>query len=339
MKKGSSDVASGTHESTITQGSSYYEHTSSAVLQAASRLEGMDVYKTFDLDRCGMVHQVVLARSLHIFDQSVFTPEVVQELVDILDELHPGRLDGLVTLQSFIQLLAQPDQPVRRKRSRVSRRRPTEMLADALEAYTDSLVADIRGFRDVVKPEAMVEAAGSTPEEIAALKAMLKERARHYVLDAQRKNIAPLWDMFDSNGNGVLEPSECSDLVAAYLKTMAAKATEVIRGSVELALELSIIVSDKAIQDDGVREKMRAHAKLQVEAITASVGPLVTKMFTELGNEDPKSVTEDLLTSLDLNKDGKVSRHEFESAFVESMQYVLGPEGLMDKLHRVNSLT
>jgi Ca2+-binding EF-hand superfamily protein len=299
----------------------------------------MNIHKIFDLDKCGMVHQVVLARSLHIFDQAVFTPEIVQELVDILDEMHPGRLDGLVTLQSFVELLAQPDQPVRRKRPKLLRRRSTEMLVDALEAYTDSLVADIRGFRDVVKPEAMVDAAGTSPEELAALKASLKEKAKDYVLDAQRKNIVPLWEHFDVNGNGVLDPTECSALVAAYLKTMAGKATDVIRGSVELAAELSILVSEKAIKDDAVKERMRHHAKLQVEAITASVGPLVTKMFTELGNEDPHSVTEDLLSSLDLDKNGKVTRQEFESAFVESMQYVLGPEGLMDKLHKVNSLT
>jgi Ca2+-binding EF-hand superfamily protein len=299
----------------------------------------MDVHKIFDLDKCGMVHQVVLARSLHIFDQVVFTPEVVQELIDILDEMHPGRLDGLVTLNSFAQLLAQPDQPVRRKRPKLFRRTSTEMLVDALEAYTDSLVADIRGFRDVVRPEAMVEAAGSSPEEIAALKTSLKAKAKQYVLDAQRRNIVPLWERFDKNGNGVLDPSECSALVAAYLTTMAGKATEVIRGSVELAVELSVHVSEKAIEDDATKERMRHHARLQVEAITASVGPLVTKMFTELGNEDPHSVTEDLLSSLDLDKNGKVTRQEFESAFVESMQYVLGPEGLMDKLHRVNSLT
>mmetsp|Transcript_89943 Transcript_89943/g.142117 ORF Transcript_89943/g.142117 Transcript_89943/m.142117 type:complete len:338 (+) Transcript_89943:95-1108(+) len=336
MKAGS-DVASGIG-STITQGSSYFENTSTAILQAASRLEGMDVFEIFNLDRCGLVHQVVLARSLHIFDQAVFTPDIVQEIVDILDELHPGRLDGLITLQSFVDLLARPDQPVRRKRPKALRRKSTEMLVDALEEYTESLVSDIRGFREVVKPEAMVEAAGSSPEDIAALRVALKEKAKKYVLEAQRVNIGPLWDQFDRNGNGVLEPSECSALVAAYLKTMAGKATDVIRGSVELAVELSVLVAEKQIKDPAVREKMRAHAKLEVEAITASVGPLVAKMFIELGNEDPKSVTDDLLSSLDVDKNGKVTRQEFESAFVVSMQHVLGPEGLMDKLHRVNSL-
>merc|ERR1711904_119120 len=98
-------------------------------------------------------------------------------------------------------------------------------LVDALEAYTDSLVADIRGFRDVVKPEALVEAAGNSVEDIQSLRLDLKAKAKQFVLDAQRRSIAPLWDEFDSNRNGVLDSAECSALVASYLKTMAGKAT------------------------------------------------------------------------------------------------------------------
>merc|ERR1711865_1318639 len=54
---------------------------------------------------------------------------------------------------------------------RSGERTPTiaEEVSNSVDAYTDSLVCDIRGFNEVVKPEALVEAAGTSPEEIAEL--------------------------------------------------------------------------------------------------------------------------------------------------------------------------
>merc|ERR1719158_2753196 len=57
--------------------------------------------------------------------------------------------------------------------SRTPSKTPQEAPA-SVDAYTDSLVCDIRGFHEVVKPEAIAEAAGTSPEEIAALREQLK---------------------------------------------------------------------------------------------------------------------------------------------------------------------
>jgi hypothetical protein len=309
-----------------------------------------------DLQGDGLIHQVVLARTLHIFDQTVFTQPVVQALLDALVAQNPDRKDGLVPVQHLADYLTQMSAlpsarsvarstrsgsrtPGSRTGSRTGSNSKTDEYNRCVDAYADSLVADIRGFHEVVKPEALADAAGSSPEEIAELRAQLKAHAKLYVIDAQRRIICPLWDDFDRDGTGVLEPCECTGLVAAYLHAMARKSSEIIRGSIELGVELSLIINLKAVIDEETRQQMRAHARLQVEAIHANVAPLVQQLLDKMANEDPHTIAGELLSSISYAADGRVSRDEFEHRFVESMQYVLGPEGLMDKLQQKNSLS
>lgn len=307
--------------------------------KSAARLEGMDVYSLLDLKTDGFIHQVVLARSLHIFDQAIFSQPAVQEIIDVLASTVPDRQDGRVPLQGLLDFIAGKLTPAS-ARSELSEPlvKEHEFLGNSVEAYTDSLVADIRGFHEVVKPEKLVADSGTSPEELAALRAQLKAHARQYVIDAQRRNICPLWDEFDKDGNGVLDPRECTALVAAYLHAMARKASEIIRGSIELGIELSLIISLKDVKDEDTIEQMKKHAALQVEAIHANVAPLVQQLLEKMAFEDPHTIAGELLASLDYDNDGKVTRDEFETRFVESMQYVLGPEGLMDKLQAKNKL-
>jgi len=330
-------------------------YDASARRQASARLEEMDFCKMMDTKGDGLIHSVVLARTLHIFDQNVFTQPVVQEILDSLAREDPVRADGKIPLQAFKGHLEQATRlsTARSMESAKSmdqgsvlgsvgqsgERTPTmaEEFGNSIDAYTDSLVCDIRGFNEVVKPEALVDAAGTSPEEIAELRAMLKAHAKKYVIDAQLRLICPLWEQFDRNGSGTLEPNDCTGLVAAYLHAMARKASEIIRGSIELGIELSLIISEKTVLDEGVRQQMRQHARLQVEAIHANVAPLVQQMLDKMADEDPHTIAGELLATLDFDGNG-VTRNEFEQRFVESMQYVLGPEGLMDKLQRVNSL-
>merc|ERR1712118_15730 len=81
--------------------------------------------------------------------------------------------------------------------------------------------------------------------------------AKLFVIDAQLKIIRPLWDLFDRDGCGVLEPCECTGLVAAYLHAMARQSSDIIRGSIELGIELSLIISLKEVKDETTREQMR----------------------------------------------------------------------------------
>jgi len=286
---------------------------------------------------------VVLARTLHIFDQGVFTQTAVQEIIDTLSAVVPDRTDGRVPLQALLDHLAGrlniPSRGPSSARSSGAKTPPgNQFLGNSVDAYENSLIAGIKGFHEVVNPSALVEASGSSQDEIDELRRQLKAHAREYVIDAQRRIICPLWDLFDRLGAGVLDPAECTGLVAAYLQAMADKASEIIRGSIELGIELSLIISLKDVRDENTRQQMSAHAKLQVEAIHANVAPLVQQLLGKMAVEDPHTIAGELLASLDFDSDGKVTRNEFEQRFVESMQYVLGPEGLMDKLQNKNKL-
>lgn len=316
-------------------------------VKAAERLDGMDVYDMLNLQGDGFIHQVVLARTLYIFDQSVFSQVAVQEIIDILAAIVPDQTDGRVPLQAFVDFIAgklllpgKAPLSARSGSSKSGQKTPDEkeFLGNSVDAYTDKMVADIQGFHDFVKPEEMVEAAGTSAEEIAALRAQLKAAARQYVIEAQQRTIRPLWDEFDKDGRGVLSPSECTPLVAAYLHAMAAMASEIIRGSIELGIELSLIISLKDVKNEESRQQMKDHATVQVEAIHKNVAPLVQQLLDKMAVEDPHTIAGELLASLDYNPDGLVTRDEFETRFVESMQYVLGPEGLMDKLQAKNKL-
>lgn len=317
--------------------------TESTRAKAAERLDGMDVYDMLNLQGDGYIHQVVLARTLHIFDQSVFSQAAVQEIIDILATVVPDQTDGRVPLQAFVDYVAGrlllPTLTARSGSTKSGEKTPTqerEFLGNSVDAYENSLVADIKGFHEVVKPEEMVDAAGTSPEEIAQLRTELKAAARQYVIGAQRVNIGPLGDEFDKGG--VLDPTDCTALVAAYLHAMAGKASEIIRGSIELGIELSLIISLKNVKNEETRAQMKQHAELQVEAIHKNVAPLVQQLLEKMAVEDPHTIAGELLASLDYNADGMVTRDEFETRFVESMQYVLGPEGLMDKLQAKNKL-
>merc|ERR1719161_685068 len=99
---------------------------------------------------------------------------------------------------------------------------------------------------------------------------------------------------------------------------MARKASDIIRGSIELGIELSLIISEKTVTDEAAREQMRKHARLQVEAIHANVAPLVQQMLDKMADEDPHTIASELLGTLDFDRNGKVTRDEFEQRFVES---------------------
>jgi hypothetical protein len=196
----------------------------------------------------------------------------------------------------------------------------------------DALVCDIQGFRNSINPEALVQAAGSSPQDLDSLKDELKRQAKEYMLDSQRKNIRPLWHEWDLDENGVLSLEECGYLVVAYLQGFLSRLDDIIRGCVVFGVELSLALNEKKIQDAHVREQMRAQAKVQIDLMYAQVMPRVREQVTKkMQSEDKSLIASQLLENLDLNGDGKVTQDEFEIQFAEAMHQVLGPERFMEK--------
>mmetsp|Transcript_97339 Transcript_97339/g.172339 ORF Transcript_97339/g.172339 Transcript_97339/m.172339 type:complete len:342 (+) Transcript_97339:75-1100(+) len=321
--------------------------------KASERLKGISMFNAFDLDGTGQIDELVLTRSLKIYDPVVFTDDVLEALVGAVNS--KGRRIYLQALSDWLGYAPPPAPPARSYEttevtsdqctfvsagsSKAIPRQMSKAMVEPLNAYVDSLVSNIKGFKDVIDADAIVADSGDSPEDLDKLKAELKAKAKEYVLDAQRKNIRPLWEEFDADGNGVLDPGECGKLVGAYLRSYVDKSSEILWGSIEMGVELSMVLAAKKVSDPAAKERMQEEAKKQVESIHSKVAPLVKEMLEKMAAEDPKTVADELLTTLDLNKDGKVTREEFEERFVESMQYVLGPERLMDRLHQVNQVS
>jgi|EP00927_Polykrikos_kofoidii_P073155 Ca2+-binding EF-hand superfamily protein len=336
--------------------------------QALQRLSGLNLLWAFDLEGQGTIDAVVIARSLKRFDSKVFTDESVAALLDVLGA-KPSSQDSdepaLVKIQQFADLVTETTESIKRhptlsddaiRRSEMTKspslrtssggtprtplvpRSPScSRHAAVLDDYMDGLICDIDDFREAVHPEMIAAATGDSPEELLALKHELTCKAKEFMLEAQRKNIRPVWEAFDRDHDNKLSKDDCSKLVAAYLKALGPKSAEVLRSAIELGLELTVVMFEKRVEDPVARQQMREQAKKQVDAVHAKVAPLVKETLAKMAKEDPKEIASELLEDLHANQDGTVTREDFELRFVEAMQQVLGPERLMDKLHRGRS--
>lgn len=316
-------------------------------------MTGMDLLKVLDVDGSGTIDTVVLSRSLKQFDEAVFTEEIVNDLIDAMGEANEGRID----IQAFVELIDRPllaevdsemDSFVdddKNLKGRTPKAAPelaaATAHASALESYMDGFVSEIQGFKDVVDLDSLDQITSDSfvggVEGLARMKKELTQKARSYMLEAQRKHISPLWDEFDTDGNRVLDPSECQTLVASYLRTLVAKSSDMVLETIKLSFWLSTVIFERRVTDEEARDKMRAHAERQIRVLHAKLAPVVKEMMEKMASEDPAALSDELLQALDLNHDGKVTREEFEQHFLEAMQKLLGPEALMEKVHRKNS--
>merc|ERR1712232_895286 len=101
---------------------------------------------------------------------------------------------------------------------------------------------------------------------------------------------------------------------------MVQNCEDTVRSTIQLGVELSVVLFEKQCGDPSAREQMRAKASHQVDALTAKVAPLVKEMMEKMETEDPGAIAGELLATMALDRDGRVSRNEFESHFLEGMQ-------------------
>lgn len=321
---------------------------------ALERLSGLNLMKILDSDGSGMIDAVVLERSLKRFDDTVFTEKNIKDLLASVGAAPEGgglvRIsklhDDVATATAAAQLAKPPMTPKLPKAHSAFSATPstpglnrllsTESHCECLDQYMDSLIGDIKGFREVMEPELLANVATCSKKELESIKESLRLRAKEHMVEAQRKNIRPIWDEFDRDKNGVLSVPECAKLVKAYLRAMAPKAPDIIRGSIELGIELSVLMFEARVIDPMERKKMREHAQVQVETIHAKILPIVLEAVEHMQSENPEEIARELCHDLE-NSAGQVTRDEFEGRFVEAMQHVLGPERMMEKLPKVNA--
>lgn len=298
----------------------------------SSRDKVLGIFQKHAVDGTGLIARCSLTRVLQQVNQQIFTEENISILLgdtsssssenvrieDFVDSVYgPGRYGG--------------EAPNNQASSKALNNR-------ALDAYIDALVCDIRGFKEAINIEAIVQATGNSPHDLERLKEDLKYRSKEYMLASQRKNIRPLWHEWDLDKNGVLSLEECGYLVVAYLQGFLSRLEDIIRGCIVFGIELSLAVYEKQIKDANTRGQMRAQAQVQVDLMYAQVTPRIREQVTQkMQNEDPRLIASQLLENLDLNGDGKVTQDEFEIQFAEAMHHVLGPERFMEKHQLCNS--
>jgi len=323
--------------------------------EALARLAGLNVLWAFDVEGKGTIDPVVFGRVLKRFDPEIFTDESIGAVISSMSgEGSTGKIEianfakmvkeveassataelaALSATASLVPALARPA-TASHAPLLVPKSPKCSKHAVVLDTYVEGLVCDLEEFREAVDPESLVASAGDSPEELASLKQKLSLKAKEYVLQAQRKNIRPVWDAFDRDKDGELSPQECNRLVSAYLKALAPKIEEVVKGTVELGVELQVMLFEKVNKDPEARRKMRQMAQKQVDAVYPKVAQVARETLERMALEDPDVIAKDLLEGIDVNGDGKVTQDEFEMHFVEAIQQLLGPDRMVDKMQR-----
>lgn len=313
----------------------------------AQHQRGHDRIDVFDIDGGGLISVVVLERSLMQFDGDVFTEDTLSELLGAVPHGPGPHGDEAVSIKAFADLVGSGEPPRRQ------RPRSAELRARPMHACMDGLEFDVRGFREALALDPTSLSGGAlasgadqggpgssdqdSEHELSLVKEDLKMRAKEYVLDVQRRSLLPLWEAAACNRAGALALADCEQLVAAYLRELAPRSAELVRATVELGIELSVLLFERRNQDPAARGRVRAQAKLQADALVGRVAPLVREMLETMQEEDPRMLAADLMECLGSDSNGTVTREAFEAHFVEAMKYVLGPERMVERLQCLGS--
>lgn len=291
--------------------------------------------KVFDVEGRGLISAAVLERSLRKFDSEVFNEETLQELLGAVPRGPEEQAEEAVNVQAFADFVSAPGPKRQRPRS-------AEVRSASLHAYMDGLQFDVGSFRQAL--DSVPSAASADPaldeegsSDLELVKEDLKKKAKDYVLDVQRRNVLPLWEAFDAGRKGVLQLTDCERLVGAYLGELVPRSDEMVRATVELGIELSVLLFERRNADPAARENMRTQAKLQADALVGKVAPLVREMLERMEREDPRVLAVDLMECLGSDDRGSVSREAFEAHFVEAMRHVLAPERMVERLQKLTS--
>lgn len=283
-------------------------------------------FKQFDASGSGRIEKLVLCSLFKRLDGSLWTDANIETLLQAM-----GAPGANISFEDFIEWVFS-DQAVFTPRppsmprsgaatSSVRRRAPQSA---ALEAYMQELIFNIKGSWDLVKPSVTELRSGSSPQEVAAMMKALKDRTLNCWLQAQRRNVSPIWREFRSGQT--LSLRGCTRLISAYIRALKPKSDAMVRASLEIGMELSLAMEPQL--GPKADHQRRSLAKRQVEMVAKAVAPCVRETLDRV-EKDPGQTAHKLLESLDVNRDGKVTQDDFECGFVDSMHQIFGSEQLM----------
>jgi len=201
-------------------------------------------------------------------------------------------------------------------------------LFDANLEMTKVLTNIKKCFTQAPEPGAKVQL------RMAVVPASMPAEVLPEVKRIQKDNVAGLWEDSDKDGNGVLDQSECETLIQRYL----AKSMETMQQLVEVGFDENIDVTMNQLRSTGQvapdeMDMQREHLKQRFLGITPKVVAEMKRIHTEMMKPTERAaIAKELLETMDLARDGKVVKAEFEDSFIEMITNILGGEKLVAKM-------
>lgn len=144
-------------------------------------------------------------------------------------------------------------------------------------------------------------------------------------------NMESTWSKFDKNQDGALQKEEMRDVVSSLLDDIAKSLPQMVQSATEPAAENL----EHWIASDSVGALGFGHASGSGAAIAlhANVQDRVTKAADKLGRllsvlmqgllEESAAISDELFDTIDVNKDGKVTKREYSKGFAAAFGAVV----------------
>lgn len=200
------------------------------------------------------------------------------------------------------------------------------------DAFDELFKRELQAVRDRVKMmdlDKMVEAGRKVlaSGDRSGLEAMQQE-AIDKSTAANREQLLKLWDVYDADHNGELSKQENRKLAAAYFKASRKWLPQLLVDTMESACAIGLRMA-ASMSGEEVSEGMKADVQAGVESMRPRIEAVTLQM---LDSVDVDQFADAALREMDTDHDGKVTRDEFASQFINTMNKLFNPEQLLNSI-------
>lgn len=191
-----------------------------------------------------------------------------------------------------------------------------EELKFAFEGVVGQIVKDAGGGRDLALEMVMTSFASDLQRSV--------DRFSH-------DNMQSTWAQFDKNHDGSLQKSEMRNVFSSLLKEIEQNLPKLVQSAMEPAAEhLEHWISSDSVgalgfdhhQSAGSAVLLHANVQARIENAATKLGQLLSILMQGL-IKDSDAISDELLDTIDENKDGKVDKREYSKGFAEAFGAVI----------------
>lgn len=188
-------------------------------------------------------------------------------------------------------------------------------LKAAFTGVVGESVKDVSGHRDLALEMMLTKFASDLQRSV--------DRFSH-------GSIESTWSKFDRNGDGVLQEAEIDEVVKSILSDIQTNLPEMVARAMEPAADnLQQWIESDAFGPMGMghksggmnialKENVQARIKSAADKLVALLGSLMKGLLM-----NTKPISGEIFSTIDANKDGKVSKEEFYDGFAEAFGGVI----------------